>query len=30
VSGDKLNIYLALKQKDGSVKEEIFSMTRTK
>ncbi len=30
VSGDKLNIYLALKQKDGSVKEEVFSMTRMK
>lgn len=30
VSGDKLNIYLALKQKDGSVKEEIFTMTRMK
>lgn len=30
VSGDKLNIYLTLKQKDGSVKEEVFSMTRMK
>ena len=30
VSGDRLNIYLALKQKDGSVKEEVFSMSRVK
>lgn len=30
VGDTKLNIYLALRQKDGSLKEEVFRMERTK
>lgn len=30
VGDKKLNIYLALRQKDGSLKEEVFNMERTK